>query len=104
MPWVPWIEGIFQSHVHKGEVASSTTARASTSIVLLALVDGDSKFLWVNMGAAGSTSDAQIFKHTNLRHKIENGSIGFPDSESQGIGGPKVNFFFLGDDTFPLLL
>ena len=69
------------------------------SIVLLALVDGDYKFLWVEMGAARSTSDAQIFKHTNLRHKIEDGSIGFPDSESLGIG-PKVNFFLLADDAF----
>ena len=59
------------------------------SIVLLALVDGDSKFLWVDMGAAGSTSDAQIFKHTDLRHKIEYGSIGFPDSETLEIGGPR---------------
>ena len=56
-------------------------------------MDGDSKFLWVDVGAAGSTSDAQIFKHTELRHKIEDGSIGFPDSESLGIGGPKVIFF-----------
>ena len=31
------------------------------SIVLLALVDADYKFLWVDVGAAGSTSDAQIF-------------------------------------------
>ena len=37
-------------------------------------------------GAAGSSSDAQIFKHTDLRHKIEDSSIGFPDSESHGIG------------------
>ena len=55
------------------------------------------------MGAAESTSDAQIFKHTNLRHKIEEGSIGFPDSESLGIGGPKVNFILLGD-ALPLML
>ena len=55
------------------------------------------------MGAAGSTSDAQIFKHTNLRHKIEEDSIGFPYSESLGIGEPKVNFCLLGDDAFPLM-
>ena len=67
-------------------------------------MDGHSKFLWVDMGAAGSASDDQIFKHTNLRHKIEDGSIGFPDSESLGIGGPKVNFFILGDNAFPLKL
>ena len=32
MPWVPWMEGIFQSDVHKGEAASSGTARASTPL------------------------------------------------------------------------
>ena len=74
------------------------------SIVFLDLVYGDYKLMWVDVGAAGSTSDAQIFKHTHLRHKIEDGSIRFPDSESLGIGGPKVNFFILGDDTFPLKL
>ena len=56
------------------------------------------------MGTAGSTSDAQIFKHTDLKNKIEDSSIGFTDSESLGIGGPKVNFFILGDVAFPLKL
>ena len=56
------------------------------------------------MGAAESTSDSQIFKQTDLRQKIEDGNIGFPDSESRGIDGPKVNCFLLGDDTFPLML
>ena len=52
------------------------------SIVLLVQVEGGYKFPWVDVGAAGSTSDAHIFKHTNLRHKIEDRSIGFPDSKS----------------------
>ena len=56
------------------------------------------------MGATGSSSYAQIFKLTDLRHKIEDGSIGFPNSESLGIGGPKVNFFIIGDDAFPFKL
>ena len=72
----------------QGEGSFFCNCKGFHSIVLLALVDGDSKFLWVDMGAAGSTSDAQIFKHTDLRHKIGDGSIGFPDSESLGIGGP----------------
>ena len=41
------------------------------SIVLLDLVEGDYKFLLEEVGAAGSTSDAHIFKHTDLRHKIK---------------------------------
>ena len=43
-------------------------------------------------------------KHADLRRKIEDGSIGFPDSESLGIGGPKVKFFLLWDDAFPIML
>ena len=31
------------------------------SLVLLALIDAEYKFLWVNVGASGSSSDAQIF-------------------------------------------
>ena len=42
--------------------------------------------------------------HTDLRHKIEDRSIGFPESESLGTGGPNVNFFLLRDNAFPLML
>ena len=74
------------------------------SIVLLALVDGDYKFLWVDLGATGPSSDAQIFMHSDLRHKIEDGTIGFPESESLVDDRPKVNYFILGDDAFLLKL
>ena len=57
---------------------------------------------FLEVGAASSSSDAQIFKHSDLRHKIEDGIISLPESESLGTGGPKVNFFILEDDTFPL--
>ena len=95
MPWVPWMDGIFQSYLQKGEAASTTTTRASHSIVLLALLDRDYKFLWVEVGGCR-------VKLSNLRHKIEDSSIGLPASESLGIGGPKVNFFILRDDASPL--
>ena len=56
----------------------------------------------MDLGAAGSSSDAQIFKHSDLRHKIEDDSISFPESESLVDDGPKMNYFILGDDAFPL--
>ena len=67
-------------------------------------MDGDYKFLWVDLGAAGSSPDAQIFKHSDLRHRIEDGIISFPESESLVDDGPKVNYFIFGDDVFPLEL
>ena len=74
------------------------------SIVLLALVDADYKFLWVDLGIARSSSDAQIFKHSDLRYKIEDGTIGFPENESLVDDGPKVHYFILGDNAFLLKL
>ena len=38
------------------------------SIVMLALVDGEYKFRWVDIGTAGSCSDAQIFNGCQLFH------------------------------------
>ena len=53
------------------------------SLVLLALVNAEYKFLWVNVGASGSSSDAQIFNCSKLRRKIENG---LPQPEPLGPG------------------
>ena len=39
-----------------------------------------------------------------MRHKIEDGTISFPQSESLVDYGPKVNYFILRDDAFPLKL
>ena len=56
------------------------------SLVLLALVSADDKFLWVNVGASGSSSDAQIFNRSKLK-RIENGTLGLIPSEPLGPGG-----------------
>ena len=63
------------------------------SIVLLALVDGDYKFFRVEVGAAESSSDAQILKLSDLRHKIEDGRNGFPESEPPGDWWTKRELF-----------
>ena len=55
------------------------------------------------LGCSWVKLDAQIVKHSDLRHKIEDGTIGFPESKSL-VDGPKVNYFILGDDAFPLKL
>ena len=66
------------------------------SLVLLALVDADYKFLWVNAGASGSSSDAHIFSRSKLTRKIENGTLGLPPPEPLGPGGARCTLLPAG--------
>ena len=72
------------------------------SIVMLALVDGQYKFRWVDAGTEGSCSDGQIFNASQLKRRIEDGRIGFPDPAPIIQSGPDVPYFILADDAFAL--
>ena len=50
------------------------------SIVLLALVDADYKFLYVNVGCQGRISVGGKFKNSELYHLLVNDEINLPDS------------------------
>ena len=41
------------------------------SIVMLALVDADYKFVWVDIGSRGASSDVQIFNNFELKECME---------------------------------
>ena len=69
------------------------------SVVLLALVDTEYRFLWIDCGSSGSCSDAQIFKRCDLRKKIKDGSFELPAHEPLAERGPDLHYFLLGDDT-----
>ena len=73
------------------------------SLVLLALVKVKYKFLWLNVGSSGSSSDAQIFNNSQLRRKIENGTLWLPPPEPLGPLGPNRHYFLLGDNAFALI-
>ena len=73
------------------------------SLVLLALVNADYKFLWVNTGSSDSSSDAQIFNHSKLKRRIENGTLGLPPPEPLGPGRPDLHYFLLGGNAFALI-
>ena len=45
-------------------------------LVLLALVDTEYRFLWVDVGSSGSSSGAQIFNCSKLKKKITDGREG----------------------------
>ncbi len=51
------------------------------SIIFMALVDGDYKFSWVDVGSNGSAGDAQVFNRSELKECIEGDSVGVPGAE-----------------------
>ena len=69
---------------------------------MLALVDGQYKFRWEDVGTAGSCSDAQIFNTCHLKRKTDDGSIGFLDPAPITQGGRDVPYFILADDALAI--
>ena len=72
------------------------------SVVLMALVDGDYKFLWIEAGTQGSASDAQIFNDCELKEALEDGSIGLPAPDPLPLDDRNIPYFIVGDDAFAL--
>jgi hypothetical protein len=72
------------------------------SIVLMALVDADYKFMWVEAGSNGSASDAQLFNACDLKAAFEDGSIGLPAPDCLPADDRPVPYFIIGDDAFAL--
>lgn len=71
------------------------------SIVLMAMVDADYKFLWIQTGGKGSQSDGELY-NIHLKRKLENGHVGLPPPEPLPHDDRDTDFFLVGDDAFPL--
>ena len=72
------------------------------SIVLLALVDGDYKFSWIDTGGNGRMSDAQIFNSSELKDTLEDASINLPQDDPLPNDDQDFPYFIIGDDAFAL--
>ncbi|XP_062604332.1 putative nuclease HARBI1 [Saccostrea cucullata] len=72
------------------------------SIILMDLVDVDYKFIWVDVGANGSASDATVFDNSELKDVIENHNIGFPEAAPLPNDKRKLPYIIVGNDAFPL--
>lgn len=72
------------------------------SIVLMAIVDHEYKFIWASVGAPGSHSDGGIFKNSSLYAKLEEGRLGLPRPEPLPGQRRPLDYYFVGDDAFAL--
>uniref|UniRef100_A0A3B1JEE5 DDE Tnp4 domain-containing protein n=1 Tax=Astyanax mexicanus TaxID=7994 RepID=A0A3B1JEE5_ASTMX len=73
------------------------------SIILLGVVSSDYKFIWADVSGNGSSSDAHIYNHSDLRAGLENGDLlGWPHPDPLPNDTQDVPYFLLGDDAFSL--
>jgi hypothetical protein len=72
------------------------------SIILLALVDGDYKFLWADVGANGSASDCSVFNRSTLSTALIEDTLGLPPPEPLPNDNRDIPYFLVADDAFPL--
>ena len=72
------------------------------SIVLMALVDADYRFMWIDVGTPGSHSDAQIWNDCELQELIKEDQLEVPEEEPLPGGDVPVPYAIVGDDAFAL--
>ncbi|XP_034093370.1 uncharacterized protein LOC117560564 [Gymnodraco acuticeps] len=72
------------------------------SIVLMALVDADYKFLWIDVGSDGSSNDASIYNGSELKEGLEspNNIFNLPEEKSLPGDDVPVPYYIVGDNAF----
>lgn len=72
------------------------------SIVLLALVDANYKFIFADIGCQGRISDGGVFNNSLLWQKICNNEVDFPTPNPLPGSDINVPYVFIGDGAFAL--
>lgn len=72
------------------------------SIVLLALVDADYKFLYVDIGCNGRVADGGVFKNSALFASLEGHDMNIPSPKPILSNQRPVPYIIVADDAFPL--
>ncbi|KAK3732051.1 hypothetical protein RRG08_026438 [Elysia crispata] len=77
--------------------------KKSFSIVLLALVDYQYRFTFVDIGSYGSNSDSGVFKNTALCRKMQNKTLAIPDDKPLIVDDQPCPHVIVRDEAFPLM-
>ncbi|XP_039968579.1 putative nuclease HARBI1 isoform X2 [Bactrocera tryoni] len=72
------------------------------SIVLLAIVDSNSNFLMVDVGANGRISDGGVFGNSKFFKKLESGSLNLLEPQAVLADEDSLPFVFVSDAAFAL--
>ncbi|XP_035227971.1 protein ALP1-like [Stegodyphus dumicola] len=76
--------------------------KSFNSIVLMASVDADYKFTFIDVGCNGRISDGGVFAQTSLFSMLDNNLLDLPSPTPLIPGSEPVNYFMVADEAFPL--
>ncbi|XP_060868397.1 uncharacterized protein LOC132943422 [Metopolophium dirhodum] len=74
----------------------------SHSVVILALVDADYKFIAIDVGLYGRNSDGGIFSQSVIGQKLNNKTLNVPEPSPLTENGDPQPYVIVGDEAFPL--
>lgn len=72
------------------------------SVVLLAVVDAQLRFIYVDVGANGRISDSGIWNKCTLKAHLDNNSLNIPEPALLPNVEEEFPFVLVGDEGFPL--
>ncbi|XP_044151430.1 protein ALP1-like [Bufo gargarizans] len=73
------------------------------SVILMAIVDANYKFVAVDIGAFGRTNDSRVFKNSNMGKRLYSGNFGIPEPRPlPGTTNPALPFVLVGDEAFQM--
>jgi hypothetical protein len=76
--------------------------KGTNTIVLLALVDANYKFIAVDVGAYSRNRDGNIFANSTLYKLLERGTLNIPTDTPLRENGEPLPHVMVGDEAFPL--
>lgn len=76
--------------------------KGTFSIVLMALVDANYKFLFVDVGCNDRVSDGGVFNRSTLNIEMQTNSIGLPPARLLPGSDVECPFYIVADDAFAL--
>ena len=72
------------------------------SIIIMAVVDANYKFIWLDIGTNGSAGDAHIWNNSQLKLGLSTDRLNIPPAEPLTGDTTDIPFFLIGDDAFAL--
>ena len=72
------------------------------SIVLLAVVDANYRFTYIDVGAYGSQSDGSVFSNSTFGKALNSSTLPLPNAQMLPNSEKTLPVVFVGDEAFPL--